>query len=83
MEKFPDPGEYRKWGEVSYQTAYPLLAKDIYTCQAIAGFCAVDVYSDEDVKTVALFGDSITHMSYYSAPLTKMLYRRMPEKLQY
>ena len=50
--------------EVSYQTAYPLLANDIYACQAIAGFCAVDVYSDEDVKTVALFGDSITHMSY-------------------
>ena len=80
-KSFLTRGNTENGEEVSYQTAYPLLANDIYACQAIAGFCAVDVYSDEDVKTVALFGDSITHMSYYSAPLTKMLYRRMPGKI--
>lgn len=58
----------------------PLLAGDIHQNQALTGFCEVAVYTDAEVCTVALFGDSITHMSYYSDPLTLRLYRRLPEK---
>lgn len=59
----------------------PLLAGDIHQNQALTGFCEVAVYTDAEVCTVALFGDSITHMSYYSDPLTLRLYRRLPGKI--
>ncbi|MCD7807426.1 MAG: GDSL-type esterase/lipase family protein, partial [Lachnospiraceae bacterium] len=67
--------------ELSYEKVLPFLARDIHPCRAAAGLCAVAVNTDADVKTVAVFGDSITHMSYYSDPLTKMLFRRYPGKI--
>ena len=39
-----------------------------------AGFDAVQVLADEDTKVIAAFGDSITHMSFYTSQLQKRLY---------
>ena len=37
------------------------------------GFDAVQVYTQDEVKVIAAFGDSITHMSYFTNPLLKRL----------
>lgn len=44
------------------------------------GFNALQVYTDDEVKTVAAFGDSITHMSYMTNALGKRLYEAFPGK---
>lgn len=58
----------------------PVLAMDPYPNQFTAGVCEVSVLTDDDVRLIGLFGDSITHMSYFSDPLTAMLYARFPGK---
>ncbi len=58
----------------------PVLAMDPYPNQFAAGVCEISVYTQEDSKLVALFGDSITHMSYFSDCLTALLYERFPGK---
>lgn len=40
----------------------------------------VFVLTDANVHTVAAFGDSITHMSRWTAPLTERLYRAFPNR---
>lgn len=60
---------------------FPVISQDVYSCMFLTGFCNVSVYTDPSVKTVALFGDSITHMSYYSDPLTLALYQKYPGKI--
>lgn len=42
------------------------------------GFDTLQVLSDEDIKVIAAFGDSITHMSYYTSALEKRLRREYP-----
>lgn len=37
--------------------------------------------TEEHVDTIALFGDSITHMSYYSDELSKKLYQNFPGRV--
>lgn len=58
----------------------PVLAMDPYPNQFAAGVCEVSVLTDDDAKVIGLFGDSITHMSYFSDPLTAILYERFPGK---
>ena len=58
----------------------PVLAMDPYPNQFAAGVCEISVYTQEDSRLIGLFGDSITHMSYFSDPLTAMLYERFPGK---
>lgn len=45
------------------------------------GITSVQVYTDGVVTTAALFGDSVTHMSYYSDVLTEELFNRYPGKV--
>jgi len=71
-------GDVQEGKKLDYKDVFPFLGSNIYSGRCLVGFSRVALYSDADVKTVALFGDSITHMSYYSDPLTKMLYRRLP-----
>lgn len=58
----------------------PTLASDPYPNQFAAGICEVAVLTDDDVRLIAMFGDSITHMSYFSDSLLTELYRRFPGK---
>ena len=58
----------------------PALAAEPYPNQFAAGVCEVSVLADDGVKLIGLFGDSITHMSYFSDPLTAMLHARFPGK---
>lgn len=45
------------------------------------GFDALQVYTDDEVKVVAAFGDSITHMSYMTNALGKRLYAAFPGRV--
>lgn len=64
--------------EADREQIYPYLAHDVYPNQTLTAFQSVAVYTDKAVKTIGLLGDSITHMSYYSDPLTIALYERYP-----
>ena len=52
----------------------PVLAADPYPSQFAAGVCEISVLTEDDTKLIGLFGDSITHMSYFSDQLTAILY---------
>ena len=56
----------------------PALAREPYPNQFAAGVCEVSVLTGAETKLIGLFGDSITHMSYFSDPLTAILYDRFP-----
>lgn len=82
------------WSKESWHTEYILEGKhlqsyevfpfiDDYLMQAdlVVGISEIGVLTDENVKIVTLFGDSITHMSFYSDALSKMLYKKFPGKV--
>lgn len=58
----------------------PVLAMDPYPNHFAAGVCQISVYTRENARLIGLFGDSITHMSYFSDCLTAILYERFPGK---
>ncbi|CDZ23537.1 hypothetical protein CCDG5_0398 [[Clostridium] cellulosi] len=60
---------------------FPALKSDPNKSDEVIGFTSLEVYTDENVKTLSLFGDSITHMSYYSDALTDKLYKLLPGKI--
>lgn len=62
---------------------FPVLQYDVNRANHIFGVCGVEVLTEEKVKTVALFGDSITHMSYYSDALTEKVIATYPGKLTF
>lgn len=61
------------WGEKNTLDIFPLLRGDVNRCAAETGISAVLAYTDQSVKELACFGDSITHMSYYFDPLSEAL----------
>jgi len=60
---------------------YTALQYDPNRADNIFGVTEIKVYTGNDVKTVAMFGDSITHMSYYSDALLEKLYECYPGKI--
>lgn len=56
----------------------PVLAADPYPLQFAAGVCEVCVQTDDSARLIGLFGDSVTHMSFFSDPLLALLCRRFP-----
>lgn len=62
------------------ETFYSVIAEDENKGYFFYGVSGLQVFTDEEVKTVAMFGDSITHMSYVSNALAKRLYAAYPGK---
>lgn len=62
------------------ETVYSVIAEDVNKGYFFYGVSGLQVYTDDSVKTVAMFGDSITHMSYVSNALAKRLYAAYPGK---
>lgn len=60
----------KEFPETDNYDIYPVLHYDVNKANHIYGVSGIEVLTDSNVKTVALFGDSITHMSYYSDVLT-------------
>lgn len=77
-------GDYtdgREFACRSFEEVYPVIAADVNKGFFFYGISGLQVYTQDDVKTVAMFGDSITHMSYVSNALAKRLYAAYPGKV--
>lgn len=60
---------------------YPYVEADANKADIVAGITEILLYTDSDVKSIALFGDSITHMSYFSDALTEKIMEHMPGRV--
>lgn len=60
---------------------FPYVEADVNKANIVAGISEILLYTDPGIKTVALFGDSITHMSYFSDALTKRIMEEMPGRV--
>lgn len=67
--EFPETGNY---------DVYTTLQYDVNRANHIFGISSIEVLTDCNVRTIALFGDSITHMSYYSDVLTDRIIEAYP-----
>ncbi|MGN0400516.1 MAG: GDSL-type esterase/lipase family protein [Blautia sp.] len=57
---------------------YPMVKADVNKGMCIYGFSGFQVYTEDEVKTIAAFGDSITHMSYVTNAISKRLFSDYP-----
>jgi len=71
----------QKFQEADGSEVLPVLEFDPNKSNNLFAVSAIEVCTGEDVQTVALFGDSITHMSYYADALTDTLYKDYPGKI--
>lgn len=69
--------------EAELDNILPVLKDDVLPDKMMYffGFDALQVYTDDGVKVVAAFGDSITHMSYVTNALGKRLYGAFPGRV--
>lgn len=63
-------------GEINYQAkADDSMIAQLKMVSWLYGITEIAVYSESSAKTIVTFGDSITHMSFWSVPLTLGLYK--------
>ncbi len=60
------------------EEVYQIVREDTSKGMAFYGFTGLQVLTDDHVKTIVAFGDSITHMSYVTNALYKRLYAAYP-----
>ena len=75
---YGDQTEEEEFRAADTRDRFPFLTGDVHENRFLTGIHNVAVYTQKPVKTIALFGDSITHMSYYSDPLSLSLYEKNP-----
>lgn len=66
---------------IKSEDIYPYVKADVNKANIIFGISEINILTSEKVTTVALFGDSITHMSYYSDALINLVYKKYPGKI--
>lgn len=54
---------------------YPYVEADVNKANIMVGISEILIQTEAQVQTITLFGDSITHMSYFSDALSKILYK--------
>ncbi len=77
-------GNFCKEGFTNAQASrevFPYVEADVNKAHICVGISEIWVETEEKVKTIALFGDSITHMSYYSDALSQILFEKYPGRL--
>lgn len=67
-----------EFADIPAEEIYAVVREDINKGMCFYGFSGVQVYTEDCVKTVAAFGDSITHMSYVTNALMRRLYDAYP-----
>lgn len=69
--------------EIPAWDVYPVIRDDANPVKAyfFYGLSGLQVLTEDDVKTVVMFGDSITHMSFVSSALTRRLFAAYPGKV--
>ena len=78
-----DQTDGQAFEETELDNLLPLIRDDPspYKTMFFYGFDALQVYTDDDAKVIAAFGDSITHMSFVTNALMKRLYNAYPGKV--
>lgn len=79
--RYGQNGDYtgeQRFSEVECREVYPYVEGDPNKSNVIVGVSEVLIYGDDAVKNITMFGDSITHMSYYSDALAELLYESYP-----
>lgn len=71
----------QKLDEVECRNVYPYVEADANKANVIVGVSEILIEAEEDVKNITMFGDSITHMSYYSDALLERLCQTYPGKV--
>lgn len=69
-------------GEKS-EDIYPFVKADVNKANIVFGISEIKVLTDKDISTVVLFGDSITHMSYYYDALIERIYSKYPDQITF
>ncbi|GAB6108293.1 GDSL-type esterase/lipase family protein [Fusibacter bizertensis] len=64
----------------SYEV-FPFIDQYMLQADVLVGISEISVLTDAEVKIITLFGDSITHMSFYADALAEMLYDKYPGKV--
>lgn len=73
--------ELEHFPEKESREIYPYVEADVNKANIVVGISAICLLSEEEVKTVSLFGDSITHMSYFADAFSEIVYREHPGKV--
>ncbi|MDK2808800.1 MAG: hypothetical protein PWP24_1537 [Clostridiales bacterium] len=63
---------------VESRAVFPYVEADVNKANIVFGISEIKAFTRDTVRTIALFGDSITHMSYYSDALMENLYQNYP-----
>ena len=82
-QSFHQTGDYAETDALGFtikEQLVPGLAHDPYPLHFAAGVCDISVLADDGVQLIALFGDSITHMSFFMDPLLERLCACSPGK---
>lgn len=62
---------------------FPYVEADVNKAHVCVGISQIWIETEERVNTIALFGDSITHMSYYNDGLSEMMFDKYPGKITF
>lgn len=60
---------------------FPFIKDYMSEADVLVGVSEIRLLSEEKVQRIAMFGDSITHMSFYTDALMKALYQQFPGKV--
>lgn len=71
----------QKFLKTSNYDIYKVLQYDENRANHIYGISKIEVMTTSQTKTITLFGDSITHMSYYSDALTNIILDKYPGRV--
>lgn len=79
------PGGINQWSpdqdiQNSYEV-FPFIDQYMSQADVLVGISEIRLLTDEDVKILTLFGDSITHMSFYADALMQMVYAKFPGRI--
>lgn len=80
-QSFHQTGDYAETDALGFtirEQLVPGLAHDPYPLHFAAGVCDISLLTGDDVQLIALFGDSITHMSFFMDPFLDRLCQRFP-----
>ncbi|MGN0323020.1 MAG: GDSL-type esterase/lipase family protein [Oliverpabstia sp.] len=78
-----ESGDFTQGGDFTdfpAEEIYPMVKADANKGMCFYGFTGLQVYTGDAVRTIAAFGDSITHMSYVTNALSKRLFSEYPGK---
>lgn len=79
-------GDFTKTQNISGEKSediFPFVKADVNKSNIVFGISEIKVFTDKNIKTVVLFGDSITHMSYYYDALIERIYSKYPNEITF